>query len=129
PPRGPAACMLPSLPARVPLPPCLCFFLTLLPSALATLFPYTTLFRSVDNILCVNKRFSRLGATCGSIITLLIIASHHLAFRVVRSEEHTSELQSRFDLVCRLLLDKKNVLSADGEHAPAFQAHPPLPSP
>src|SRR5437868_8427924 len=69
----------------------------------STLFPYTTLFRSNGCARDVGVRghaFQRAafardhpGAGCGS--------------RKARSEEHTSELQSRFDLVCRLLLEKK----------------------
>src|SRR5699024_11468348 len=43
----------------------------------------------------------------------LIFDTGHQAYvhKILRSEEHTSELQSRFDLVCRLLLEKKNILS------------------
>src|SRR5438067_7356432 len=62
----------------------------------STLFPYTTLFRSVDDE--------------NQVVELLARRQRDRAerFRLVRSEEHTSELQSRFDLVCRLLLEKKN---------------------
>src|SRR3989454_1341651 len=72
----------------------------------STLFPYTTLFRSgedaspeVRRVHHVDERV-RLGATRGRV---------ELAERVnmVRSEEHTSELQSPCNLVCRLLLEKK----------------------
>src|SRR5436190_5513310 len=58
----------------------------------STLFPYTTLFRSLD----------RAGAT-----GLQTHRSPSIGPRVERSEEHTSELQSHSDLVCRLLLEKK----------------------
>src|SRR5438067_9932373 len=61
----------------------------------STLFPYTTLFRPH------LAEFSR--ANPHTIVDLR--CSTHSAD--VRSEEHTSELQSRFDLVCRLLLEKK----------------------
>src|SRR5438067_9494718 len=64
----------------------------------STLFPYTTLFRSRPfprTSCCERTRASR--ADRPSIITT----------GSARSEEHTSELQSRFDLVCRLLLEKK----------------------
>src|SRR6266496_1752833 len=63
----------------------------------STLFPYTTLFRS------------RLTAPDGRHLDGLVLAHHagHGAAEEVRSEEHTPELQSRRDLVCRLLLEKK----------------------
>src|SRR5437867_8814738 len=62
----------------------------------STLFPYTTLFRSGGHPARPSD-YSTRRATCGS--------TH--ARRIVRSEEHTSELQSPYDLVCRLLLEKK----------------------
>src|SRR5207249_10322329 len=98
-------------------------FILLKPRLLiSTLFPYTTLFRSDD---------LRFGAE-------LLQISHHVAslsepykrshpdgieFGMgplvgLRSEEHTSELQSRFDLVCRLLLEKKNNENTDPRSAP-----------
>src|SRR5450830_1458970 len=58
----------------------------------STLFPYTTLFRSTFRCEPIGK--ARGGARV-------------VECNQVRSEEHTSELQSRFDLVCRLLLEKK----------------------
>src|SRR5271167_5051315 len=66
------------------------FFLMIRRPPRSTLFPYTTLFRS-----------TRPG---GSPLSCPTSGS---AIERVRSEEHTSELQSRFDLVCRLLLEKK----------------------
>src|SRR2546428_9864854 len=73
------------------------FFLMIRRPPRSTLFPYTTLFRS-DHAAVVPALVRRQPAFClqrsrGSV--------------VVRSEEHTSELQSRSDLVCRLLLEKK----------------------
>src|SRR2546422_3064250 len=75
----------------------------------STLFPYTTLFRSISaksrNVTTSSiSRGSRMShwkktATCPSRRTSLQKPS--------RSEEHTSELQSRLHLVCRLLLEKK----------------------
>src|SRR5437868_12793423 len=62
-----------------------------------TLFPYTTLFRSPT----IRMGNSLLDAAT----TLPIDCSTWSSSR--RSEEHTSELQSRFDIVCRLLLEKK----------------------
>src|SRR2546422_4607574 len=61
----------------------------------STLFPYTTLFRSVNPPV-------RVGGQC-AVCSIIIIASAPPD----RSEEHTSELQSRLHLVCRLLLEKK----------------------
>src|SRR5947207_3924415 len=60
----------------------------------STLFPYTTLFRSTDR--------GRRGRTFSG--TEPVASAAH---RIGRSEEHTSELQSHSDLVCRLLLEKK----------------------
>src|SRR5260221_9331856 len=64
----------------------------------STLFPYTTLFRSLPP----DKREARLlkkDAPCTDLG----------GRRIIRSEEHTSELQSHSDLVCRLLLEKKKI--------------------
>src|SRR6266704_6218708 len=69
------------------------FFLMIRRPPRSTLFPYTTLFRS-PSTRC-RARPSRAAWR---------------ASRRPRSEEHTSELQSRFDLVCRLLLEKKKKL-------------------
>src|SRR3989442_10664546 len=67
----------------------------------STLFPYTTLFRSVVR-LDDGHGVPRLGRDLGDART------HETAADDARSEEHTSELQSRPHLVCRLLLEKKN---------------------
>src|SRR5476649_3008841 len=66
------------------------FFLMIRRPPRSTLFPYTTLFRS---------RVNRAGQ--------IAPPAQHEHFHVGRSEEHTSELQSHSDLVCRLLLEKK----------------------
>src|SRR2546428_9603428 len=83
----------------------------------STLFPYTTLFRSrkdcFDSMdLCsdISWRKPR-NFRDGCSIHLLEIQKHDLSINgseLVRSEEHTSELQSRSDLVCRLLLETKD---------------------
>src|SRR5438105_11804680 len=67
----------------------------------STLFPYTTLFRSQLDLeaFVVRKREQRTPCVFERFVAL------HAEF--LRSEEHTSELQSRVDLVCRLLLEKK----------------------
>src|SRR5437773_5018904 len=67
----------------------------------STPFPYTTLFRSVDDPL-------HGGAAHGTGLAVAAVNGHVGAERGHRSEEHTSELQSHHDLVCRLLLEKKN---------------------
>src|SRR6266436_810049 len=61
----------------------------------STLFPYTTLFRATPT----PRRAGRRRCPTGSA-------------RMCRSEEHTSELQSRLHLVCRLLLEKKNTTTS-----------------
>src|SRR5258707_9742410 len=78
----------------------------------STLFPYTTLFRSTR----LNSRGSRprcsetmRSASAMALSTTAITAAAVIA----RSEEHTSELQSRQYLVCRLLLEKKNLKMFD----------------
>src|SRR5690349_22162868 len=95
----------------------------------ATLFPYTTLFRSPGDGFCSILTVLRDGsmvevATVGRegmlgasaildgapppMSLTMVQAASELAYRMpIRSEEHTSELQSRRDLVCRLLLEKK----------------------
>src|SRR5688572_31255512 len=79
----------------------------------STLFPYTTLFRSIRHGAHVadrsSGRRSSLIATLGDVIDRLLDGSDLLRVLVrdLRSEEHTSELQSQSNLVCRLLLEKK----------------------
>src|SRR2546421_9081274 len=75
----------------------------------STLFPYTTLFRSQGRYYTLTDALSEPKPLQKPHIPLWIGgAGEQLTLRVVaRSEEHTSELQSRSDLVCRLLLEKK----------------------
>src|SRR5438132_7172693 len=68
----------------------------------STLFPYTTLFRSHGSHRSAG--FWRASASPPSSCW-----AKSNATRAIRSEEHTSELQSHSDLVCRLLLEKKNI--------------------
>src|SRR3712207_8107304 len=92
----------------------------------STLFPYTTLFRSVSVGRMMQRRPTLLPCTPAGIVELLAregvkiagaracvvgrsnIVGRPVAELLLRSEEHTSELQSRQYLVCRLLLEKKN---------------------
>src|SRR2546429_5112182 len=69
----------------------------------STLFPYTTLFRSERAELDGQEKVAYLRALLRPRVFLLTA----VYFCFIRSEEHTSELQSRLHLVCRLLLDKK----------------------
>src|SRR3712207_8739264 len=93
----------------------------------STLFPYTTLFRSPGHRLAIAEPLRdetavepRAPALVHAVVDAGVEAVDELelgdALRVVvalaRSEEHTSELQSRQYLVCRLLLEKKNNLSS-----------------
>src|SRR5438270_1863908 len=64
----------------------------------STLFPYTTLFRSVMDSLRFGPVSPGKGADQSTV---------HRNHSILRSEEHTSELQSQSNLVCRLLLEKK----------------------
>src|SRR3712207_8086143 len=89
----------------------------------STLFPYTTLFRSARiEIAFIRCCYDRAGAT-ERLVTVwrrpvaaseIVLRTGPEAGRIAdagRSEEHTSELQSRQYLVCRLLLEKKKTLS------------------
>src|SRR2546422_3852371 len=71
----------------------------------STLFPYTTLFRSLDFLARVGGAGQR--AALATVVRVRGSAYRHEGAKLVRSEEHTSELQSRLHLVCRLLLEKK----------------------
>src|SRR2546422_8270678 len=83
------------------------FFLMIRRPPRSTLFPYTTLFRSVAELLqdAAGEQRARPAPAVGDDGCVL----------VRRSEEHTSELQSRLHLVCRLLLEKKKKQNDDNE--------------
>src|SRR2546430_5745961 len=70
----------------------------------STLFPYTTLFRSDGEEVMEHHRQRELPAIDRDVAAHL---SHPSSCAIHRSEEHTSELQSQSNLVCRLLLEKK----------------------
>src|SRR5687768_10332774 len=75
----------------------------------STLFPYTTLFRS-QPLAAIGRNAQRGGTPCGARGHERVIAVGRVErgprAAQLRSEEHTSELQSRLQLVCRLLLEK-----------------------
>src|SRR5437868_11388119 len=80
-----------------------------------TLFPYTTLFRSLVDDLFFQMKLAETAKQLGVEVkvaangeALMGLKASEPRLVIVRSEEHTSELQSRFDLVCRLLLEKNN---------------------
>src|SRR5260370_26573477 len=85
----------------------------------STLFPYTTLFRSPRLLLADEPTGNLDSATSAQIHdlffainrqrgTTIVVVTHNPALAAcMRSEEHTSELQSHLNLVCRLLLEKK----------------------
>src|SRR2546422_7026602 len=77
----------------------------------STLFPYTTLFRSIGNIAAQGNttRYAEFNAWCDPEALDLVLKAE----LPTRSEEHTSELQSRLHLVCRLLLEKKKTSYPD----------------
>src|SRR5689334_24378229 len=99
------------------------------PPPRSTLFPYTTLFRSLGSHAAVARPVSARATAAGIVaakadpdaairlawghildnigVALLMATAIALLASLARSEEHTSELQSQFHLVCRLLLEKK----------------------
>src|SRR3712207_8650745 len=95
----------------------------------STLFPYTTLFRSgvlsahcsrvLWPILLAADCFHLYHLPMGAELSAAIVKGHHLV--EIRSEEHTSELQSRQYLVCRLLLEKKKSLLQSCSSIPAVR--------
>src|SRR5438477_7678553 len=82
------------------------FFLMIRRPPRSTLFPYTTLFRSVDGLETV--RLHKSGDRIDMVVSISPIRDERDEIvGAARSEEHTSELQSHVNLVCRLLLEKK----------------------
>src|SRR5438046_3236290 len=83
------------------------FFFMIRPPPRSTLFPYTTLFRSMLRSFLQRPIFAPSRKPRSRINRLIT---------VFRSEEHTSELQSLTNLVCRLLLEKKKKSTAQSAH-------------
>src|SRR5699024_12685161 len=102
-------------------------FLRTTPPPPPTLFPYTTLFRSKEGRdsrpprhparlplsgeqVAEHAGYRPHESSMPGIASGRILSRRPHQRRFLRSEEHTSELQSRFDLVCRLLLEKKKII-------------------
>src|SRR5699024_12737513 len=111
-----------TLPSYIPITTPLLFIATLPPPPRSPLFPYTTLFRSPlpedaaktfskDELYPVLQLLSMHNKFFEKAYQFLALQPTELCPVRLRSEEHTSELQSRFDLVCRLLLEKKKKTS------------------
>src|SRR5206468_12713200 len=103
------------------------FFFTLRRPPRSTLFPYTTLFRSppTPTPACwptggCPTISARPRGTCASCATATPSSRGWPTCSARRSEEHTSELQSRSDLVCRLLLEKKKKITQHPRHHKAL---------
>src|SRR3989442_7444830 len=97
------------------------FFLMIRRPPRSTLFPYTTLFRSA----LIDKFLAEYGKGDMAVVAYELYIAHYMAAKdydramspfPYRSEEHTSELQSRPHLVCRLLLEKKKKATPDVGH-------------
>src|SRR2546430_15506585 len=83
------------------------FFLMIRRPPRSTLFPYTTLFRSLNSRPEAGVRSRRPAFTSKIQARLTTMGKPIASATTTRSEEHTSELQSQSNLVCRLLLEKK----------------------
>src|SRR2546422_4151634 len=92
------------------------FFLMIRRPPRSTLFPYTTLFRSLSHVCIVLTDLVGVYAEASAGIAQVLQTLQD------RSEEHTSELQSRLHLVCRLLLEKKKNNINDQIHADELYA-------
>src|SRR2546429_6105416 len=94
----------------------------------STLFPYTTLFRSDARLRVVlSAKFRIMEREAAKAALDLNVAANELRSLAERSEEHTSELQSRLHLVCRLLLEKKKKQQMWAERsALPTRARPPV---
>src|SRR5436190_18444977 len=93
----------------------------------APLFPYTTLFRSL--VAAPSAKSPAALVTRTLMLTVPVASGVKMISDVppplvmVRSEEHTSELQSHSDLVCRLLLEKKKKTDREGTESAGLVAH------
>src|SRR5438270_8160842 len=88
------------------------YFIVMRSAAISTLFPYTTLFRSIFLTFSCTAGIRVMPPTSTTALmseafSLASLSAFSHGAAVLRSEEHTSELQSQSNLVCRLLLEKK----------------------
>src|SRR5438132_10716852 len=90
------------------------FFLMIRRPPSSTLFPYTTLFRSVT-CRSRTRRFAVMAFAFRAVRRATPCSQLATAMTAKRSEEHTSELQSHSDLVCRLLLEKKKLKMVESQ--------------
>src|SRR3989475_7000268 len=97
------------------------FFLMIRRPPRSTLFPYTTLFRSEGArprggaVSLIDPEHERLGGIADKVAhSIQQMTGKETRSLVLRSEEHTSELQSQSNLVCRLLLEKKKPRRSNG---------------
>src|SRR2546427_5096773 len=86
------------------------FFLMIRRPPRSTLFPYTTLFRSLSLAVMSSMNCATCASSCCTSSAL------RRTLPLARSEEHTSELQSQSNLVCRLLLEKKKNAKMHAAH-------------
>src|SRR3989475_2399525 len=101
------------------------FFLMIRRPPRSTLFPYTTLFRSREELKPPKPTWWKRKATIAAAACVVIAGTLYpwIKPKIERSEEHTSELQSQSNLVCRLLLEKKkkqthrNAMETNRTHA------------
>src|SRR3712207_8129714 len=97
------------------------FFLMIRRPPRSTLFPYTTLFRSRSSAASSSATCSGDAPFCGPYVATA--PSGPSSGFVTRSEEHTSELQSRQYLVCRLLLEKKTISTIHNSQTSLYALH------
>src|SRR2546429_4245874 len=96
------------------------FFLMIRRPPRSTLFPYTTLFRSRSLLKTMETRSG--GDSSDECVRSSRDRGRPSGFPGPRSEEHTSELQSRLHLVCRLLLEKKKHTTPNTQHIHALRS-------
>src|SRR5690242_21354466 len=99
------------------------FFFSMRRPPRSTLFPYTTLFRSImiedddGHARLIERNIRRSGVNNEMVPFIVDPGAANVPLDQARSEEHTSELQSHVNLVCRLLLEKKKNIDADLDKA------------